>query len=49
MFMQPASTSEIIESDLEPVTDAIVIDGPAIVNVFAPRASKTFDQYVNPL
>ena len=31
--------------DAEPVTDAIIIDGSALVNSLPPRTSKTFAEY----
>ena len=31
--------------DAEPVTDAIIIDGSALVNTLPPRTSKTFAEY----
>lgn len=37
--------SKVKIPDLEPASDAIVIDGSALVNALVQRASKTFDHY----
>ena len=37
--------AQIVNSDIEPEADVIVIDGSALLNALPPRASKTFDDY----
>ncbi len=38
--------SQVMTPDTEPETDAIIIDGSALVNSMHPRTSKTFDDYM---
>ena len=38
--------SKVVAPDTEPETEAIIVDGSAMLNSLPPRSSTTFDEYV---